>query len=187
MTSFEASNLPIDHVDRVARARVSLEGLSVGDALGERFFYKSGVEWLIDHHALPAGTWKYTDDTVMALSIVEILTRYGRIETDALAERFAERTGPTQTVVMVRPLWKSSKMLATESLGRLLASGRFMGRDRWEMAAPCGRALSAPTSQIPSTPWWRRPQFRHCHSRASGRPGRRYCRCDRSSPGVSPA
>lgn len=30
--------LPANHVDRMTRARLSLDGLSVGDAFGERFF-----------------------------------------------------------------------------------------------------------------------------------------------------
>ena len=92
MTIWNAgSTLLPDHSDRMARARLSLDGLSVGDALGERFFYKSDVEGLIARRALPRAPWRYTDDTVMALSIVEILARLGRIEHDTLANRFAER------------------------------------------------------------------------------------------------
>lgn len=90
-TSSADVKFPADHADRMARAQLSLEGLSVGDALGERFFYKSDVEALISRHALPRGPWKYTDDTMMALSIVEVLNRYGQIEQDALAARFAAR------------------------------------------------------------------------------------------------
>lgn len=47
--------LPDDHADRLARARLSLEGLSVGDAFGERFF-SAQSEWLISHRALPPCT-----------------------------------------------------------------------------------------------------------------------------------
>ena len=90
-TSNTDSTLQPDHTDRMARARLSLEGLSVGDALGERFFYKSDVESLISRHALPRAPWRYTDDMMMALSIVEVLDRHGRIEHDVLAQRFAER------------------------------------------------------------------------------------------------
>ena len=37
------SSLPVDHDVRMARARLSLAGLSVGDALGERFFGRDSV------------------------------------------------------------------------------------------------------------------------------------------------
>ncbi len=52
---------------RLERARISLEGLSVGDAFGERFFYHPDlVGALLDQRALPAPPWAYTDDTEMA-------------------------------------------------------------------------------------------------------------------------
>ena len=55
-------------------SRKALEGLSVGDALGERFFGPA-LEVLkrIDARLLPPGPWSWTDDTQMALSIVDIL------------------------------------------------------------------------------------------------------------------
>lgn len=49
------------------RARIALEGLSVGDAFGERFFvHPDVVGRLIMEWALPAPPWPYTDDTEMA-------------------------------------------------------------------------------------------------------------------------
>ena len=82
--------LPFDHADRMARARLSLTGLSVGDAFGERFF-SAQAQWLISSRALPKEPWHYTDDTTMALSIVETLDERGRIDCDDLAQRFAQR------------------------------------------------------------------------------------------------
>ena len=70
-------------------ALLSLEGLSVGDAFGELFFFLSPVVSAL--HELPAGPWRWTDDTHMALSIVEILREYGRIDQDALARSFTKR------------------------------------------------------------------------------------------------
>ena len=72
-----------------ANARRSLEGLSVGDAFGELFFRLSPDE--TSAADLPAGPWPWTDDTHMALSIVEVLSIYGRIDQDALARAFARR------------------------------------------------------------------------------------------------
>lgn len=83
-------NLPHDHAERMERAMLSLEGLSVGNALGQRFF-RTDVESLAGQRALPRPPWRYTDDTAMALSIVETLDRFGFIEPDFLAERFAAR------------------------------------------------------------------------------------------------
>jgi ADP-ribosylglycohydrolase len=80
-----------DHVARMERARLSLDGLSVGDAFGQRFFYPPSVESLIAERALPQAPWHYTDDTEMALAIVETLHQRGRIDQDELAIAFARR------------------------------------------------------------------------------------------------
>jgi ADP-ribosylglycohydrolase len=74
------------------RARLSLDGLSVGDAFGERFFGPSNeVLQRILRRELPDAPWTCTDDTEMALSIVEILEERGSIDQDLLASRFASR------------------------------------------------------------------------------------------------
>lgn len=84
--------LPADHADRMRRTRLSLEGLSLGDSFGERFFLPPPLaESLLKRRTLPAPPWKYTDDTVMALSIVETLEIHGCIDQDALAERFSRK------------------------------------------------------------------------------------------------
>ena len=73
----------------LSKALKSLEGLSIGDAFGELFFTIS------PHHTpssdLPKEVWPWTDDTHMALSIVEVLKTYGHIDQDALAQAFARR------------------------------------------------------------------------------------------------
>ncbi|MFN6568949.1 ADP-ribosylglycohydrolase family protein [Dendronalium sp. ChiSLP03b] len=77
---------------RLLCAQCSLEGLSVGDAFGERFFlHPNVVESLVAARAIPASPWYYTDDTQMALSIVAILREYGEINQDKLAESFAKQ------------------------------------------------------------------------------------------------
>jgi len=76
---------------RLERAYSSLDGLSVGDSLGERFFIPPDLALLaIGDRALPSPPWRYTDDTEMAISIVRCLKRYGRIEQDILAQSFVE-------------------------------------------------------------------------------------------------
>ncbi|MEI8254970.1 MAG: ADP-ribosylglycohydrolase family protein [Deltaproteobacteria bacterium] len=84
--------LPVDHEVRLSRARLALAGLSVGDAFGERFFvHPSHLDGLIAERALPHAPWRYTDDTEMALGIMDVLGDRGSIDQDALAGRFAAR------------------------------------------------------------------------------------------------
>lgn len=70
-------------------ALLSLDGLSTGDGFGELFFSRHLDK--LEHRELPPGPWRWTDDTQMALSIVEVLREYERIEQDALARSFAQR------------------------------------------------------------------------------------------------
>ncbi|HWW01513.1 MAG TPA: ADP-ribosylglycohydrolase family protein [Candidatus Acidoferrum sp.] len=83
--------LPSDHNVRMGRALLSLEGLSVGDGFGQWFLTdtRSFVK-RIQHREPPPAPWIVTDDTAMAVSIVRILKRCGRIDQDALASGFAE-------------------------------------------------------------------------------------------------
>ena len=77
---------------RLNRAFNSLQGLSVGDAFGEKFFLHPDVaENIIASRAIPALPWYYTDDTQMALSIYWVLREYGEIKQDELAQSFARR------------------------------------------------------------------------------------------------
>jgi ADP-ribosylglycohydrolase len=82
---------PPDHSERMQRALMSLEGLAIGDAIGEMLAYRHAEAGTIIQRGLPAGPWFHTDDTEMAISIVEVLNLYGFIHQDALARRFAWR------------------------------------------------------------------------------------------------
>ncbi|MCC6336627.1 MAG: ADP-ribosylglycohydrolase family protein [Myxococcales bacterium] len=74
------------------RMQLSLEGLSLGDAFGERFFGPPGiVTGRIAAREVPPGPWAWTDDTAMALSLCEVLEAHGAVERDALAQAFARR------------------------------------------------------------------------------------------------
>jgi ADP-ribosylglycohydrolase len=81
-----------DHDARFSRALLALDGLSMGDAFGERFFVSpSTVIGLIESRALPRAPWRWTDDTEMALAICEVLESHGGIDRDALARAFVRR------------------------------------------------------------------------------------------------
>jgi ADP-ribosylglycohydrolase len=84
---------PPDHADRMDRARRSLDGLSVGDAFGERLFVSPGeiVTSLTERRVPAKPPWRWTDDTAMALELVATLDALGRIDPDTLVERLAER------------------------------------------------------------------------------------------------
>lgn len=76
-------------MDRIALA---LEGLSVGDAFGETFFGEPELmRSRIDRREVRPGRWGWTDDTAMALSVVDVLRAHGAIDRDALARAFADR------------------------------------------------------------------------------------------------
>lgn len=77
----------------VAAMEQSLEGLSVGDAFGERFFQPAAVlEAALRERKVPvAPPWRWTDDTAMAVSVVETLRAHGRIDEGELGRRFGAR------------------------------------------------------------------------------------------------
>ncbi|MBL8919021.1 MAG: ADP-ribosylglycohydrolase family protein [Myxococcaceae bacterium] len=78
--------------ERLSLAWRSLDGLSVGDALGEQFFGpERTVLDRIERREVPAGRWPYTDDTEMALGIVEVLAERGVVDQELLADVFARR------------------------------------------------------------------------------------------------
>ncbi len=86
------SSKPADHSARLERALLSLEGLSVGDAFGERFFQPMGIATrMVERRETARPPWGYTDDTEMALGIVQVLEAHGRVDQDALAHVFGKR------------------------------------------------------------------------------------------------
>src|SRR3954454_7462954 len=78
----------------IAQARLALEGLSVADAFGEQLLHAgpNARGLALDHRTAPIGrTWMWTDDTAMAVSIVEVLAAHGGVDPDALAQAVARR------------------------------------------------------------------------------------------------
>ncbi len=85
MNTAESTN-----ADPQSRARLSLEGLSLGDGFGECFF-DSSMAASLENRDLPEGPWFYTDDTMMAWSIVDVLVEQSTVDQDRLAQLFASR------------------------------------------------------------------------------------------------
>ncbi|WP_431037288.1 ADP-ribosylglycohydrolase family protein [Streptomyces sp. P6-2-1] len=113
---------------RLARARASLAGLRVGDALGSQFFVPRNRPHLTTGQ-LPPGRWQWTDDTEMASSVVTVLATDGRIDEDVLAHSFAHHhdfdrgygPGVNRLLRLVREGgdWKE------------LSAGLFQGQGSW--------------------------------------------------------
>jgi ADP-ribosylglycohydrolase len=81
----EAAELAID----------ALTGLAVGDALGAAYEGRPFDRSTRPSLTPPAGSRaRWTDDTQMALSVVEVLRETGRIDQDRLTRAFAERYEP---------------------------------------------------------------------------------------------
>lgn len=74
----------------------SLDGLSVGDALGQQFPIMRRSIADLRAGNLPAGPWGWTDDTEMACSVVTELCSRGEIDQDRLATAFARRFDPAR-------------------------------------------------------------------------------------------
>ncbi len=78
--------------NRKALARKCVRGLSIGDAFGESFFGREAE--MLNHIAqrrIPATSWEFTDDTVMAIAVLEELECYGTVQSNRLAAAFAHK------------------------------------------------------------------------------------------------
>jgi ADP-ribosylglycohydrolase len=84
--------LASDPVSQLARARVSLDGLSIGDAFGQRFFGPPGqvAAWL-EARRWPEAPWRVTDDTEMAVALVQVLELRGGVDRDFFADALVRR------------------------------------------------------------------------------------------------
>jgi ADP-ribosylglycohydrolase len=87
-SNIETSRVASLRMDRITAARVSLQGLAVGDAFGSMLDRCGGAAKRIVSSERP---WKWTDDTAMAVSIVELLEQHGTLDPDALAAAFVRR------------------------------------------------------------------------------------------------
>jgi ADP-ribosylglycohydrolase len=81
-------------MNQITRARLALEGLSVADAFGEQLLHAGPASRAValGERTAPVGRrWMWTDDTAMAISIVEVLAAGGGIDPERLAHAFARR------------------------------------------------------------------------------------------------
>ncbi|MDG4775194.1 ADP-ribosylglycohydrolase family protein [Solwaraspora sp. WMMD792] len=146
----------------------SLDGLSVGDALGAQFLVPgTSLAALLDGDP-PAGPWPWTDDTEMACSIVAELRERDGINQDSLAARFAERFEPYRgygagAVVLLRQVrqgvaWRDAAGAAFDGQGS-------MGNGAAMRVAPLG-AFHAGDNRTAARQAWRSAEVTHAHPEA---------------------
>ncbi|HVM05076.1 MAG TPA: ADP-ribosylglycohydrolase family protein [Acidimicrobiales bacterium] len=115
---------------RIQAARDALDGLSVGDALGEQFCGPPDEmrAAALARRARPA-PWRWTDDTLMASSVFEVLAAGREDDQDAYARSFAERYEPGRGHgPATRDLLSA---IGSGGDWRTLAPAAFGGRGSW--------------------------------------------------------
>ena len=76
---------------RIELAKKSLAGIAIGDAFGDSFFRERElVELALTNKTIPETQWRYTDDTIMAIPILQSLEKFEEVNQDFIAEKFAE-------------------------------------------------------------------------------------------------
>lgn len=129
---------------RLARARRSLDGLSVGDALGALA--------VVAGRQLPPGRWRYTDDTAMACTVVEALQQRGTLDPNDLFRRFASRfqadPGRGYGIGMILLFDQVQKGMAWESAIRDLFEGGSYGNGAAMRVAPVGAYFAEDYDQV---------------------------------------
>lgn len=77
-------------MQKLQRAQLALQGLSVGDAFGQKFFgnYDDVVD-RIEKRIIPQAPWYLTDDSIMAIAIVDTLQKHAGIDQDYFAQCLA--------------------------------------------------------------------------------------------------
>lgn len=155
---------------RALRAYHSLEGLSCGDAFGERFFIHPELAVsLIEQHSVPAPPWIFTDDTMMAISIVETLEEHDRIDQDHLAHSFAKNYdsmrgyGPAMHNLLAEVRRRPASWRA-EAQALFNGEGSF-GNGSAMRVAPLGAYFADDVEVIPEQAALS-AETTHCHSEA---------------------
>jgi hypothetical protein len=95
----------------MGRARLALEGLSVGDGFGNSIFVHGRPESLHRPRPLPQAPWRYTDDTVMARAAVR--------RRNEQAGRPGDAPGLVTVAELLPALTPEAQQTVEEWLGRL--------------------------------------------------------------------
>jgi len=147
---------------------ISLDGLSVGDALGAQFFAPGSTLPDLAAGRLPPGPWPWTDDTEMACSIVNEMTTTGLVDSDRLAASFAEHFEPYRgygggAVVILRQIregadWRAASQAAFFGHGS-------MGNGAAMRVAPLG-AFHSGDCRTAALEAMRSAEITHAHAEA---------------------
>lgn len=135
--------------EKLERLKLSLEGLALGDALGEMLSHshERAPERLLDPE-LSNCPWYHTDDTEMALALASVLCSHGRVQQDALATRFVRRFQRDSE----RSYGKMTRLQLTQMAAgddwREVSREAFSGRSQWPwpLLWPTAPATSSPRS-----------------------------------------
>ncbi|WSA84747.1 ADP-ribosylglycohydrolase family protein [Micromonospora sp. NBC_01796] len=146
----------------------SLEGLSVGDALGAQFFVPGTAVGDLVAGVVPAAPWPWTDDTEMACSVVSELHQRGRIDQDRLAATFGEHFEPYRgygggAVVILRQLREGASWREVDPAA--FGGQGSMGNGAAMRVAPLG-AFHAGDSRTAALEAMRSAEVTHAHSEA---------------------
>ncbi|MEE6263243.1 ADP-ribosylglycohydrolase family protein [Plantactinospora sonchi] len=155
-----------EHTTPQDLCRDSLDGLSVGDALGAQFFVPGTSVADLRAGRPPEPVWPWTDDTEMACALVAELGADGRVDQDRLAAAFATRFDPYRgygggAVVILRQIanggdWRDVSRAAFDGQGS-------MGNGAAMRVAPLG-AFHAGDSRSAALEAMRSAEVTHAHA-----------------------
>jgi ADP-ribosylglycohydrolase len=130
----------------------SLDGLSVGNALGQQFpVMRRSVDDLRAGELPTERPWAWTDDTEMACSVVAELLRNGVIDQDRLATAFARRFRPHReygfnTVGVLRRIGAGTHW--RDAAGELFENQGSRGNGAAMRVAPLGACFAGDPQRI---------------------------------------
>lgn len=138
----------------------------MGDAYGEQFFL---YRYLLDEPTpqTPPAPWYWTDDTAMAIALVEVLGEHGRVEQDALAKAFHTRYESEPLRGYGRGMRQLLPEIATPGAWKVKAPTLFggegsLGNGSAMRVAPLG-AFFAPDLERVVEQAARSAEVTHCH------------------------
>jgi ADP-ribosylglycohydrolase len=144
----------------------SLDGLSVGDALGAQFFVPGTTFSTLLDGTAPPGSWPWTDDTEMACTLAAHLRPHGVVDQDRLARAFAEQFEPYRgygggAVIVLRRIREGEpwRDVARDAFG----GQGSMGNGAAMRVAPLG-ALHAGDARTAALEAMRSAEVTHAHA-----------------------